>query len=1405
MFGTPIVANGPTETADKNINDLDTKASLKLQKLSEQTLARQVSVESGGDGHGHGHGHGRAPSLVTAIASAIINYLLMFGLCCAYGMILFSDDANRKHRALGVKMFLAPAAFFGVLLALRSGIPVAIGGPDLTPAVFLAGIVTTFAKEIALRQNLNYPIRRLDEGAERMLGGLASEAAAEDFCIREHLASNTAACEAYHESLLATSIVTVTITTAALGLVFFLLGKFGLARYLSYMPTSVTEAFLACVGYKVFKYALKFCLMEPRQFLPAAIIGVGLYFIKVAHIGNPAIVMPAFLLLPVGIFYIVMFAMGESVESARVEGLYFEELPHVDFYKIWTLGIGKYDAIDFEAMATALPQMAIMIGVCSLDCLLKLGATESKLPLKVKKDPELQLFGLGNIINVIFCSGVGYMQLKFNVINYGVLGNVTDRRAGFIYGCLAGLGFFWSKEHFNYLPRFFLGSLLFFAGAGFVVENLWGSRKYLSFGEWMQVLMIVSVFVVTEELLPAVVVGGFITGISFILKYAMIPATAAVPTKGSYITTCEKRGELLTRKVQSVADRWLLVVKLKGYLFFGSSQKVTSLVRDMIAEEVQSGRPKYQRLRYVIFDCELLDGMDASAAKAMVALKNEAAGQNMRVFWSSVTPAFVEELEARQIINSPADCFEQFDAAVLAVEERIVKFLRSMQDQWILQHWFFRYHSRLERQRRALEPFGEILPSDSSRAGCPWQYCKKISVVGHKTILWSVGGYTRKLFLVHSGAVGVFKTRPMSEEDWATPVAVFRHGFFLNVKFFTRGQDRYTAVALEDGEILYWDEDSWFQMGRENPIMMGHVQRAAIEQHVLDLQNRADFREAPPVDARALEVLEASSIGSGKSEFKELPVDLQRVQDHIEASMALEASGLINSKEGEAGDKSDIGFYPAMPESMSRDLQTAFHTFAHPGPEGGSDLLDESDLPKALTYAGLLRTPLPQGADRVFTEAEFMRIGLEVAMCPFSQEVSRKILQTLRKFADQSGTVGRSDLVPMFRDLLGDSIRMEDVDSIAAGWSDIYSTSGRIDFEKFATVLSRFLKFHEHYYYLLSAVREVSGLPQAANLNSRVTAKRLLEWAYESGNTSMTEDLANEMIWAADWRHTGDGRGEDILLSDILAMLVCRLEAHKGELAPLPKMKTGEKPARPADFVEDLDKVLVSLLPKDEPEPKLLCNGRGESIVTPKRAMSVVSVLMDEPRLSELAAPAEPTFEAIVKNGEVSWRVKLHMLLEHPTSSLAAQGLAVLQMSLVFLSLVCVSLELELSGGDFEDQSDSDKQLWMWTGLAFAIVFTIEILLRLLVADAVHGHSREHFLNDPKNMCDLIAILALYLNALVPSQFRVAHLLVVLRLMRVSAIARMTFPTLAGKGAAVLMVVAVIWCIYTKNGLTEAY
>merc|ERR1719174_2130370 len=198
------------------------------------------------------------------------------------------------------------------------------------------------------------------------------------------------------------------------------------------------------------------------------------------------------------------------------------------------------------------------------------------------------------------------------------------------------------------LPRFFLGMLLFFAGAGFVAENLWGSRKYLSIREWSQILAILAVFIATGQLLIAVIVGGLLTGMDFIIRYAKVSCIAGHPLKGGEIPMVARQPPLLQRNLQHIANSWLMVIRLKGYIFFASANSVVHYMKNMFAE--QEDLPEYRRLRFMVFDCEQLDGVDASASKSFKKLVEEAGKINIRVLWVNLSEDFKEQLITRTIV-----------------------------------------------------------------------------------------------------------------------------------------------------------------------------------------------------------------------------------------------------------------------------------------------------------------------------------------------------------------------------------------------------------------------------------------------------------------------------------------------------------------------------------------------------------------------------------------------------------------------------------------------------------------------------------------------------------------------------------------------------------------------------------
>jgi len=202
-----------------------------------------------GDQEHHSAGHPeKPPPVANALASLITNHLLMFGLCCAYGTIMF-DDVNAKHCALGVKISLCTAMVVGVLLAWKCGVCVAIGGLDLNPAVFLGSFVATIAEDIATQFGLECPdkYRRLGSGCGKEVKFCKAE------IWRSTWTNASRITKSSEQPLPSLSSCRRPLLAACF---FSFQGGCTSQKLASYVPTCVMELFMSCVSYKVFKYAL---------------------------------------------------------------------------------------------------------------------------------------------------------------------------------------------------------------------------------------------------------------------------------------------------------------------------------------------------------------------------------------------------------------------------------------------------------------------------------------------------------------------------------------------------------------------------------------------------------------------------------------------------------------------------------------------------------------------------------------------------------------------------------------------------------------------------------------------------------------------------------------------------------------------------------------------------------------------------------------------------------------------------------------------------------------------------------------------------------------------------------------------------------------------------------------------
>ncbi|OLQ03179.1 hypothetical protein AK812_SmicGene13887 [Symbiodinium microadriaticum] len=640
----------------------------------------------------------------------------------------------------------------------------------------------------------------------------------------------------------------------------------------------------------------------------------------------------------------------------------------------------------------------------------------------------------------------------------------------------------------------------------------------------MEIVVVLIVFIAAGQLIWAVVAGLVLSGLAFIAKYARVPSLDGRPKRGDQVTTRERPvGEVGHQSFMHIASAWILIVNLKGYVFFSSCVAVMRSVEEYFQQEDKNQVPPYRRLKFLLFDGSALDGMDASGAMSMAKLTRKAKGRGVRVIWCNIKDDLAEELRVRSILASKEDRFEDLDNAMTHLEKRILKYKMNQQDEWLNLHPAFRRDRALMLQRVNFEPFREVFLSDGARLGCPWRYCSRLPIKGFKTMLCVPGDVHRPLYLIHSGAVAILDEVPDLDSitdahaSWKKPRVILRQGWFVNEKTIFGQPSSSFALAVEDGEVLFWTEEQWWKMTNEHPLMMMEISKAVMRQqgehhfHRQPEKNRRPSelsmedidtdvlmrREVSPSDVQPTEVEDSeeeelmipsetpedlppttytsnASIGSyqynGVTRFNKSvlcsPIDLGEAFERDELKRLPQLQTRIMELHfaralGEQGffrSAGDADYLPDLPKMLIEDLRLAYFTFAEKGDDmQGKIILPASRVIDALLYVGIFHILTEEVNQKDLTLEEFLKLGRECHLARIHPEQMQKIeelCQSHEHMVHGEMQLLVADVSHMLKMLLGIYLDFAINDAVTSAWGQETWPDTHVTHKQFAGIVA---------------------------------------------------------------------------------------------------------------------------------------------------------------------------------------------------------------------------------------------------------------------------------------------------------------------------------------------------------------
>ncbi len=309
-------------------------------------------------------------------------------------------------------------------------------------------------------------------------------------------------------------------------------------------------------------------------------------------------------------------------------------------------------------------KIATILVLSIISLLLNASALEVTVKQDIDLNRELQAAGWANLVGGLGGSSVGYQALGMSALAHRL--GAKSRLVNIISASICGLALFFGASVISYFPKPVLGGMIFFLGLSFLVEWLIDSYKALPLLDYLLVWAILGI-IATVGFLEGVAAGVFIAAILFVISYSRINAFKNMLNGSIYHSNVDR--PKVHRDLLHERGSEIFILRLQGYLFFGTIQNILEKIRQRIQDKNQVP------LRYLILDFHRVTRVDSSAVFGITRLKQLTQANKILMVWTHVAQDIVNQMERGGLHDQHDDTFliqESLDEGVEWCENKIL-------------------------------------------------------------------------------------------------------------------------------------------------------------------------------------------------------------------------------------------------------------------------------------------------------------------------------------------------------------------------------------------------------------------------------------------------------------------------------------------------------------------------------------------------------------------------------------------------------------------------------------------------------------------------------------------------------------------------------------------------------------
>ncbi|KAJ5168308.1 uncharacterized protein N7482_003902 [Penicillium canariense] len=426
------------------------------------------------------------------------------------------------------------------------------------------------------------------------------------------------------QSVIATTILAFSVSSVLTGLVFFLMGVCGLGSLIGFFPRHILIGCIGGVGYFLLQTGVEVSARLPGSleynvatlqklfhvdtfplWMIPLFLAIGLLVLK-RFIRSNFLVGAYFIAVAV-MFYVVILSARISMDALHQKGWVFDapssNNPWYHFYSLYDIS-----EVNWTAFADTIPAMFALtfFGVLHVPINVPaLGISTGEDNLNV--DRELVAHGVTNALSGFAGSIQNYLVYTNSLLFIASGG--TSRLAGLMLAAATAGILVIGPVIIGFIPIMVVGALIFLLGIELLQEALvdtWGKLTRL---EYLTVVIIVATMG-AWDFVTGILVGIILACVNFVVQTSRKSAIRA--TFSGEISGSTVRRPPIQQQFLHEAGQQTLIMKLGGYLFFGTIVNVENTMRGLIEEEAFNRQP----IRFLILDFSRVYGLDFSAAEA---------------------------------------------------------------------------------------------------------------------------------------------------------------------------------------------------------------------------------------------------------------------------------------------------------------------------------------------------------------------------------------------------------------------------------------------------------------------------------------------------------------------------------------------------------------------------------------------------------------------------------------------------------------------------------------------------------------------------------------------------------------------------------------------------------------------